>query len=155
MFGFILVPLPFVENYKGLGHFIDPQYKFHFVPWLSFLSIIVASSGLLVGWLFYGSNVISHKKMAARISPFYDFVVRKYKIDDLYQWVIDHAVLAFARLVSFFDRVILNDALVNGTGKSVLLSSFRIKYLQTGRSYNYAMAMVIGVILSLAVWWLA
>ena len=155
MFGFILVPLPFVENYKGLGHFIDPQYKFHFVPWLSFLSIIVASSGLLVGWLFYGSNVISHKKMTARISPFYDFVVRKYKIDDLYQWVIDHAVLAFARLVSFFDRVVLNDALVNGTGKSVLLSSFRIKYLQTGRSYNYAMAMVIGVILSLAVWWLA
>ena len=69
--------------------------------------------------------------------------------------MIDQAVLAFARLVSFFDRVVLNDALVNGTGKSVLLSSFRIKYLQTGRSYNYAMAMVIGVILSLAVWWLA
>ena len=130
MFGLILIPLPFVEGYDGLGHFIDSQYKFHFVPWLSFVSIIVASFGLFVGWLFYGNNFLSHTKMADRISPFYDLVVHKYKIDDLYQWVIVHAVLAFAKLVAFFDRVILNDALINGSGKSVVLSSLKMKYLQ-------------------------
>mgnify|MGYP001277524574 CR=1 FL=1 len=155
IFGLILIPLPFVDGYRGLGHFIDPKYKVHFVPWLSFISILVAFLGLLLGWLFYGNNALSHTKMVGRVAPLYDLIIRKYKIDELYQWVIDHAILAFGRLIALFDRVILNDALVNGSGKSVVLSSLRMKWLQTGRFYNYGMAMVIGVVLSAAVWWLA
>ena len=69
IFGLILIPLPFVDGYRGLGHFIDPKYKVHFVPWLSFISILVAFLGLLLGWRFYGNNALSHTKMVGRVAP--------------------------------------------------------------------------------------
>jgi len=37
---------------------------------------------------------------------------------------------------------------------TVILSALRMRYLQSGRMYNYGMAMALGVIGLTLVWWL-
>ena len=78
----------------------------------------------------------------------------KYYVDELYQWVIDRIVLVLGRLVATFDRVVVNDTAVDGSADSVKSSGFRIKFMQTGRIYNYGMAMAAGVIALSLIWWI-
>ena len=42
---------------------------------------------------------------------------------------------------------------MDGPGKSVLLSAFKIRLIQTGKIYSYGTAMAFGVFLAVAVWW--
>ena len=48
--------------------------------------------------------------------------------------------------VATFDRVIVNDSGVDGTGKSVIFSAFTLRSIQTGRVYNYALGIVLGIL---------
>ena len=81
-------------------------------------------------------------------------LVNKYYLDDIYQWAINHMVLTFGRFVAVFDRVLVNDVGVNGSGTSVRLVSRMLRLLQTGRMYNYGMVMALGVVGLALVWWL-
>ena len=63
-------------------------------------------------------------------------------VDDFYQWVINNIVLVFARAVAFFDRVVINDTGINGTGHVTGGLSFLLKFQQTGKLPNYALAMI-------------
>ena len=59
-----------------------------------------------------------------------------------------------ARIVSLFDRIVVNDVAVNGTGYSVFLSGFKLRYVETGKVYNYALAMVVGIlVVGLTIYW--
>ena len=82
-------------------------------------------------------------------------LVNKYYIDDLYQWGIDRGALTVARFTALFDRIVLNDTGVNGTGRSVFLSGWKLRYLETGKVYNYALGMALGVVAVSLIWWLA
>ena len=62
-------------------------------------------------------------------------------MDEAYQWSIDRVFLALGRLVALFDRVIVNDTGVDGPALSVWLSAMRVRYIQSGLMYTYAMAM--------------
>ena len=66
---------------------------------------------------------------------------------------IDRVVLAFGAFVAVFDRIIVNDTGVDGPSVSVMLSAVRLRLVQTGRLYNYGMAMVLGVVALALVWW--
>ena len=55
-------------------------------------------------------------------------------------------------MVALFDRVVINDTGVNGSGRSVFLSGSRLKYLETGKIYNYAFAMTGGLVLIILLW---
>ena len=52
-----------------------------------------------------------------------------------------------------FDRIVVNDTGVDGSALSVWLSAMRLRYVQTGRMYNYGMAMTLGVIGLALIWW--
>ena len=40
-----------------------------------------------------------------------------------------------------------------GPATSVMLSALRLRYAQTGRMYNYGLAMVLGVCALALIWW--
>ena len=82
-------------------------------------------------------------------------LVNKYYVDEAYQWVIDRVFLGLGRLVALFDRVIVNDTGVDGPALSVWLSAMRVRYIQSGLMYTYAMAMALGVVGLALLWWLA
>ena len=60
--------------------------------------------------------------------------------------MIDRAVLGLAGVVAWFDRSVVNQTGVDGGAQSIGYAGLRLKFLQTGRIPNYALAMAVGVI---------
>ena len=77
---------------------------------------------------------------------FHDLLVNRYYMDHLYQFVIDKVVLGFASVVAYFDRWVVNETGVDGSAQGISFAGYRLKFFQTGRIPNYALAMAIGVI---------
>jgi hypothetical protein len=73
-------------------------------------------------------------------------LVNKYYLDDFYQSVIDHVVLAGSRVLAWFDRSVVNDTGVDGSAYTTSFMGYLLKFQQTGKLPNYALAMVIGVV---------
>ena len=85
--------------------------------------------------------------MAGDFSPFgYSLLLNRFYIDELYQLIIDKIVLAAGQAVAWFDRAVVNDTGVNGTGEVTDLAGRLGKYTQTGKMPNYALGIVIGVV---------
>ena len=76
-----------------------------------------------------------------------------YYVDALYQWTVDRVVLASSRLVALFDRIVVNDTGVDGPAWTVMLSALRLRLVQSGKVYNYGMAMAVGALSLGLLWW--
>jgi NADH-quinone oxidoreductase subunit L len=76
---------------------------------------------------------------------------RKYYMDDIYQWGIDRVVLVAGAVIGWFDRAVVNDTGVNGSARLGVFAGFELKFLETGKLPNYALAIVGGVIVLAAV----
>ena len=147
--------------YDGFGAFLLADQGFlhqeaggHFVLWLSAVSVALAGSGGALGWLVYQRGTVSHETWARKLSPVRRIAVNKYYVDDAYQWVIDRIALSAAAACSRFDRAVINDRGVDGPAILVRLSAFRARYIQSGRVYNYGLAMALGILVLAGVWWI-
>jgi NADH-quinone oxidoreductase subunit L len=149
------IAFEWTSGYRGFADFLKPgEGEFHLVIWLTIVSLVFALAGVGIGWLVYINGGLSHHTVAQRFPTIYRILVNKYYIDDLYQWAINHMVLAFGRFIAVFDRMVINDTAVDKTALSVRLSGIWLRLVQTGRMYNYGMAMALGVVVLALVWWL-
>ena len=64
-------------------------------------------------------------------------------------------MLALATSIALFDRLWVNDTAVNGTGFMIRRVASQIRYHVTGRLYNYAFVMTLGMLLVFVLWWTA
>ncbi len=142
------------DTYKGFAGFIDGHSKFHLNIWLSIASLVLAGIGIWIGWAAYIRGSLSTERIIDRFQSVHRVLAAKYYVDEIYQWVIDRIVLVLGRFIAAFDRVVVNDTAVDGTGDSVKISGFRMKFVQTGRIYNYGMAMAAGVVILSLIWWI-
>lgn len=142
------------DSFKGFAAFIDGHGKFHFNVWLTLVSLALAGIGVWIGWAAYIRGTISTDRVIGRFPSVHQVLAARYYVDEIYQWVIDRIVLALGRVVATFDRVVVNDTAVDGSADSVKSSGFRMKFVQTGRIYNYGMAMAAGVIALSLIWWI-
>jgi NADH-quinone oxidoreductase subunit L len=147
-----IMALPII-GFDGFGTFVDSGHHFHMNLWLSFASLLIATSGIVVGWYRYGPSNWTIGKIDTLLSPFHKVVAAKYYIDDFYQFFIDKMILTFARWVALFDRIVVNDTGVDGIGISVWLSAIKVRFIHTGLFYNYGSAMAIGLFIVAIVWW--
>ena len=92
------------------------------------------------------SSIMILKLMAQGWITVYRMIKSKFYFDELYQADIDRGVLGFSYLVSWFDRYVVNDTGVDGSAQVTGFAGGVLKYLQTGRVPNYAMAIAIGVV---------
>ena len=148
------IAFSWTDSYRGFVDFVSGEGDFHINAWLTTVSLILALTGVVIGWLTYSKNTISHEALAAKFPAIHSLLVNKYYIDEMYQWVIDRIVLVLGRFIATFDRIVINDTAVNGTGWAVMLSAIRMRYIQTGRMYNYGAAMVMGVVAMALIWWI-
>ena len=144
----------YASDYQGFGSFLEGTGEFEIRVWLTLVSLALAALGLGLGWATYHGGAISHQRLAERYPWPYKVLANKYYIDEAFQWVIDTLVLTLGRLVGTFDRVVVNDAGVDGTALTVRLSALRLRLSQTGKFYNYGMGMALGVVGLSLVWWL-
>jgi len=145
------------------------------------LSLVVAGIGMGLGWLFYVKDTRLPDIWAARLRPLYNASYHKYWVDEFYGWAITRRTMDLARAVYAFDSRIV-DGIVNGLAKLSQLSSrivggFDMYFIdglvntiaafiarlmspllraaQTGFTQNYALVMVLGLMIAVAIFFAA
>ena len=141
------------DGFGGFAAFIEGHGEFRLVPWLSVVSLALAGVGIWVGWAAYVQGSLSPSRVIERFPKLHRVLAEKYYVDEAYQWTIDRLVLVFGRAIAAFDRVVVNDTAVDGSAETVRSSGIYLRYVQTGRIYNYGLAMALGVVVLAVIWW--
>jgi NADH-quinone oxidoreductase subunit L len=143
-----------VSRWHPFNNFLAPVFsdvnvqKLHeaslSIQWISTgLSVVVGLLGILLAWRLYGRG-FSYKENK---NPFYQLVLHKYYIDELLDALIVQPILWFGRTAN---RLLEGDVLDGGSrGVAWLLrgTSAGLRRLQTGYMRNYALAILLGVVL--------
>jgi len=140
------------------------------------ISLIVAGIGIGLGFLFYIKDTSLPDIWAARLAPLYRASYNKYWIDEIYGWAVTRRTMDLARGVFKFDSEVVDgavngsawltrlsskitggtdkyfvDGLVNAIADFVVrLMSPIVRAAQTGLTQNYALVMVVGLLLAVA-----
>jgi NADH-quinone oxidoreductase subunit L len=127
-------------NYFGLWKFIG--HGFTALPfWL-------AVAGIATAWILYLKDTDLPARIAARLGPLYAIVERKYGFDELYAWLFAGGARALGR--GFWragDQAVIDGALVNGSARAVGWFSGVLRLVQTGLLNQYAVAMLLGLLI--------
>ncbi len=132
----------------GFGEFVflEEAEAFHF-PWdVAILSTLIAIGGIAAGVYFWSGEAAPARRAAQSLRPVYRTLANNYYLDDAYQWVINHVVLAGGAVIGWFDRNVVNDTAVDGSAGLGVFAGFGMKFLETGKLPNYALAISLGVI---------
>ena len=112
----------------------------------------LAIAGIVTAWFCYVIRPAIPAMLANKFSWLYYILIKKYGFDDFNQIVFVRGTRALAQLLyNYGDQRLIDDGLVNGSGRLIQWISATLKRLQTGYIYNYALAMIIGV-LALVLW---
>ena len=135
------------EEAGGHGH-ITTRMKWTF----GIISTIVAFSGIGLAYLTYVRKVIDPVKVAASFQGLYLFLYNRWRIDEFYDRTL---VQPIKRMSIFLWQVVdvrVIDGTVNGAASSVTGLSGRLRKVQTGFVSNYALAIVFGMVLIVAIY---
>ncbi|MEX2463828.1 MAG: NADH-quinone oxidoreductase subunit L [Balneolaceae bacterium] len=118
---------------------------------LMILATIIAVFGVYVAFRMYGNDQqeASDAALSSRFGALYQVWKDKYSLDELYEGAVVHPTVRFSdRVLAVFDMKVL-DGMVNATAGTVRLTGSLLRYIQTGITSNYALFMILGVILVL------
>jgi NADH-quinone oxidoreductase subunit L len=134
----------FLETVENV--LVAEPHEFEFDFPMAIISTLLVGGALIAAMRIWGGEA-AHAKQAAANFPFlHRLFLNKFYFDDFYQWVINNVVLLLGRFIAYFDRTVVNDTGVNGPGDVANGSGFLLKLQQTGKMPNYALAMLIGVL---------
>ena len=162
----------------NLAHAVDSVVHNHTATeWIFIaISLVAAGIGMLLGALFYVWRPGLPEVWAQRLRPLYLASYNKYWVDEFYGWAITRRTMDAARAVFTFDSRVV-DGIVNGlatvsrgTSRVVggidkyfvdglvntiaafisRLMSPLFRAAQTGFAQNYALVMVLGLMLAVA-----
>jgi NADH-quinone oxidoreductase subunit L len=151
-----LVGFPIIEGLNKFRDFLAPAitpmvHEVHAPAWfevtMMVFSMAVALAGIYVAYKMYMKQPELPEKVTAKIPVVYDLVYHKYYVDEIY----DAAVVEPLKNSSDFlwhgvdEKVV--DGAVNGSATTVGWLSSHLRKLETGFVQNYALAILIGVVL--------
>jgi NADH-quinone oxidoreductase subunit L len=167
---------PYGDTGFNLAHAIEGRlHSETATEWVFILiSLVVAGFGIFLGWLFYLKKPGLPDVWAARLGPLYRASYYKYWVDELYGAVFTRRTMDAARAVYEVDSEIVDGAVngaaamtrgasrvVGNTDKYVVdcvvntiagfisrLMSPLIRAAQTGLTANYALVMVLGLVIA-------
>lgn len=119
---------------------------------LMILATVIAAGGVYVAYRMYGNDQMdeSDAKISSLTGPFYQVWKEKYNLDELYEGTVVHPTIKFSdRVLAVFDIKII-DGIVNSVAGIVRLVGSLLRYVQTGIVSNYALFLILGVILVLS-----
>jgi NADH-quinone oxidoreductase subunit L len=124
----------------------DHPHEFEFDVPMAIISTVLVAGGLGAALYAWSGDMAPSKAATAKFPFLYSLFRNKFYIDDFYQWTINNVVLGWARIVATFDRVVVNDTGIDGPGQFASITGWVLKYTQTGKLPNYALAMALGVV---------
>lgn len=101
-----------VGDVGAVGHTGVDHVAHH---WAMILSLVAASLGILLSWLFYVRRRFSPAAVQAAFPRVHAWLVHKYYVDEFYRDRVVGPVLLVARVTAGLDRVVV-DGVVNGVG---------------------------------------
>ena len=110
-----------------------------------------ALSGFITAWLFYIKFPYLPTFFVDRFTTLNRILVRKYGFDDFNQLVLVRGTMKMAKV--FFDVgdvKVLDQHVVDGSGRAIAWCSQVLRKLQSGYIYHYAFVMIIGLLVFLA-----
>jgi NADH-quinone oxidoreductase subunit L len=138
-------------NWPGLDYYSkfvffgpgSPEGASSFIQLLaqSWLSLLVALIGIGLSAAFYFFKAFSAEKVAQQFQPVYLLLKNKYYIDEIYGWFVDKIVFGIATIFQWFDEVVVDDGMVDGTGWVTRKSGGVMRLTQTGYVQNYALVI--------------
>jgi NADH-quinone oxidoreductase subunit L len=154
--------------------------EFHLAAGTEYLLMTVSTAAAVSGialawWIYVKREGEPARRLAARLKTIYRILTRKYYVDELYNGVFVAGAMALGRAAGWIDAHLIDgvvngaasltrrisnvsmrfdgavvDGAVNGVGTLHRRISQVLKSLQTGYVYNYAMALVFGIAVILA-----
>lgn len=138
----------FVEFLKPvLGH--PEAHGTHAEEWtIMGISTVIALSGIGLASLMYLIKPDLPLKMGERFKNIYRILYNKYYVDEFYSLTVIRPTLWIADkfLKGFIDAKII-EGIVNGVPRSIGIFSEKLRKIQTGFVYDYAMVIVAGLFL--------
>ncbi len=111
------------------------------------LPLYLALLGIFLAWLFYIKKPELPGKVSKMFGPVQSILEKKYGFDEFNQAVFAGGAVGLGKLLwSKFDAGLIDGVLVNGTAKSVGWISSIVRNVQSGYVYQYAFAMIIGLV---------
>jgi len=117
--------------------------------WLALAGFAVAA---MVFWYWFTRDPQIEEKLRSKVAWFYRVLDRKYGFDDFYQAFFAAGSRSLGRAFwSGGDRAVIDGVIVDGSAKTVGRFARLARKIQTGRLYNYAIAMILGLVVLQAI----
>ncbi|TAK83502.1 MAG: NADH-quinone oxidoreductase subunit L [Betaproteobacteria bacterium] len=126
-------------EFEGVGHYMAHG--------LASAPFWLALAGIATAYLLYMQKKELPKRIARALGPLYALVERKYGFDELYSWLFAGGARTVGR--GFWrggDQSVIDGLMVNGSARVVGWFSGVIRLVQSGLLNQYAVAMLIGVL---------
>ena len=120
---------------------------------LMIFAILVAVGAVFMAFRMYSNDklVESDEKISSAFGALYQVWKDKYSLDEVYEGVVVRPTVRFSeKVLAVFDMKII-DGTVNAIAGFVRLTGSLLRYVQTGIASNYALFLVLGVILVLSI----
>ncbi len=110
-------------------------------------------TGFVIATVIYRFRPAVADSVRRRVPVLYRLLENKYYFDELYQKTFANGTLKLGQgLWQRADAGLIDGLLVNGSAKAVNWMAARVRKWQTGYLYDYAFAMILGLIAILGVW---
>jgi len=113
---------------------------------LLLLSVIVVAAGFLLAWLMYMTRAVAPNAIGRPKTRLHTLLLNAYYVDRIYDALIVRPLYAFSVFLARGVDLGVLDGAVNGLGRAVVGSAQRLRRIQTGYVVNYALTMLLGVV---------
>ncbi len=120
---------------------------------LPLISLTIALAGIMLAYAMYSARWISPEKVSQTFAPLYTLLSRKYYMDELYERIFVVRVLhrGLFYVIQTVDTYVV-DGIVNGLANVTVLAGSGFRRLQTGQLQSYGLAIVLGILTIMLVW---
>ena len=116
------------------------------------LPFMLAMAGVATAWLLYVQSPAIPARIAARLSLLHKILLEKYGFDRFNDWFFAGGSRGVGRLLwKVGDEALIDGLLVNGSARAIGWWAGVVRMVQTGKLYDYAFAMIIGLLVLLGV----
>jgi len=130
----------------SLNHSFPRLYSIPTERLMAFISILISIAGIFLAYRVYVKEFpYAQTEWARKLQPLYSLSFHKVWWDDFYHRVFDRGTMAFAGIVGLFDLKGI-DGIVNGIGSLCEWCGSKLRKLQTGRTQDYALWMLVGIV---------